>query len=326
MSDRYLWDRSGPPDPEIQRLEELLGGYRYEAPLRVVPHKSRRWLRLVAAAVILVALSSALFSVRFRWSRDRAWSVIAVNGFATVDGAPINERDALGVGQILETDERSSVTVQVARIGEVEIGPSSTVRLLATESKRHRLSLERGSVQARVWAPPFTFSVDTPAGLASDLGCAFKLVYENDRGELHVTSGWVDFDGPSRSSLVPAGAIAELRADGPGTPYYADSSLKFRDALRVYDVKPSQAALGLVVQNARSQDAMTLLHLIHRASPADRTILFDRLTTIAPPPTGVTRERIISGDTQAVDEWRRWLGLRGAKQWWLNWKDAIPEK
>ena len=28
MSDKYLWDRSGPPDPEIARLEQLLGTLR----------------------------------------------------------------------------------------------------------------------------------------------------------------------------------------------------------------------------------------------------------------------------------------------------------
>ena len=32
MSDEYLWDRSGPPDPEIERLEGLLG--RLQAHLR----------------------------------------------------------------------------------------------------------------------------------------------------------------------------------------------------------------------------------------------------------------------------------------------------
>ena len=29
MSDEYLWDRSGEPDPEIERLEKLLSPFRY---------------------------------------------------------------------------------------------------------------------------------------------------------------------------------------------------------------------------------------------------------------------------------------------------------
>ena len=30
MTDRYLFDRSGEPDPEIERLERLLRPFRYE--------------------------------------------------------------------------------------------------------------------------------------------------------------------------------------------------------------------------------------------------------------------------------------------------------
>ena len=30
MSDNYLWDRSGEPDPELQELEEILGALRYQ--------------------------------------------------------------------------------------------------------------------------------------------------------------------------------------------------------------------------------------------------------------------------------------------------------
>src|SRR5260221_11389149 len=33
MSDEYLWDRSGPPDPEVERLERALGRLRSTAPV-----------------------------------------------------------------------------------------------------------------------------------------------------------------------------------------------------------------------------------------------------------------------------------------------------
>ena len=104
-----------------------------------------------------------------------------------------------------------------------------------------------------MWAPPFTFSVRTPAGLASDIGCAFDLRYDGSSGEVRVTSGWVDFDGEDRSSLIPAGAVAELRKDNPGTPYYFDATPAFRAALRVYD-HGDHAALPRVLAEARARD------------------------------------------------------------------------
>jgi hypothetical protein len=34
MNDDYLWDCSGEPDPEVQKLEKTLGRYRHNQPAR----------------------------------------------------------------------------------------------------------------------------------------------------------------------------------------------------------------------------------------------------------------------------------------------------
>jgi hypothetical protein len=64
MNDDYLWDGSGESDPEVERLERVLGKYRYQAkPLSSALHSrlsERRvgWIRLAAvAAAILIVLS-----------------------------------------------------------------------------------------------------------------------------------------------------------------------------------------------------------------------------------------------------------------------------
>src|SRR6185436_5376474 len=73
MNDNYLWDRTGEPDPEIQKLEELLGELRYQPqPLHIpanitVGRKRSFYLPMtIAAAIILVAILSALW---FQFSR-----------------------------------------------------------------------------------------------------------------------------------------------------------------------------------------------------------------------------------------------------------------
>src|SRR5438045_3455920 len=64
-SDDYLWDRSGAPDPEVARLEQLLAPLRHDAPLdelRVQRSARRRrpgvvialGVALVAAAAVVV--------------------------------------------------------------------------------------------------------------------------------------------------------------------------------------------------------------------------------------------------------------------------------
>ncbi len=65
MNDDYLWDGSGEADPEIEKLEGLLGRYRSEMPApalpetQVVPIRSRRsgMLLPIAAAAAIAVLS-----------------------------------------------------------------------------------------------------------------------------------------------------------------------------------------------------------------------------------------------------------------------------
>jgi hypothetical protein len=71
MNDDYLWDRSGEPDPEVERLERVLGKYRYQAkPLSALHSRlsERRggWIRLaaVAAAILIVLAGLWIFKVQ----------------------------------------------------------------------------------------------------------------------------------------------------------------------------------------------------------------------------------------------------------------------
>ena len=72
MKDDYLWDKSGEPDPEIQKLEEILGTLRYQPrPLELpeeLPNQRRRsflpWVAI--AATVLVALLAGIIWLNLR--------------------------------------------------------------------------------------------------------------------------------------------------------------------------------------------------------------------------------------------------------------------
>ena len=65
MRDDYLWDRSGEPDPEIERLESMLGRLRHQPrPLDLPVALPRRHFfhgLAAAAAVVLIALAGGLW-------------------------------------------------------------------------------------------------------------------------------------------------------------------------------------------------------------------------------------------------------------------------
>jgi hypothetical protein len=47
--------------------------------------------------------------------------------------------------------------------------------------------------------------------------------------------------------------------------------------------------------------------------------VFDRLSELAPPPASVTRDGVLAGQRQMLDDWWDTLGL-GAANWWRVWK------
>jgi hypothetical protein len=77
MNDDYLWDKSGPPDPEVQKLEEILGSLRYqpkpfEIPSDVPAPRRRNYYPLIAiAASLLMALLAGAIWLQLR-TRDES--------------------------------------------------------------------------------------------------------------------------------------------------------------------------------------------------------------------------------------------------------------
>lgn len=71
MKDDYLWDKSGQPDPEIQKLEEILGTLRYQPKPLELPVSRRRnyWPLLAIAASLLFALVAGGVWLRVRSQR-----------------------------------------------------------------------------------------------------------------------------------------------------------------------------------------------------------------------------------------------------------------
>ena len=345
----YLWDGSGEPDAEILQLERALGTFRHagrapELPEDFVaarePRGSMRGLRLWFQFAVVAASVLVMFSV---WAGLRLPSEPAANGVGwgvqQLAGAPrvgakairgAGEKSTLRIGQTLETDEESRASITVSDVGQVDIDPQTRLRLAESRSARTRLDLERGTIHAMIWAPPGEFMVDTPSALAVDLGCAYTLqVDDSGAGLLRTRMGWVGFRLNGRDAFIPAGAVGETRRGiGPGTPYFENASGEFRAALREFDFaklseQERSAQLTIVLGQARKQDALTLWHLLSRASVADRGRVFDVLNAAVPAPKGVTREGIERGEPAMLDAWWNELGYDDIGVW-RKWEKTEP--
>lgn len=337
--DDYLWDPTAAPTPEIAELEALLrplahrpdavdaarlferadtgavgasppapGGHPAEP--RVRPPWPRRWRPLaVAAALVGVVLGVRALSR----STAEPWDVTTVAGHPAVAGTAPASGTRLVPGGTLETDATSRARLNVGWIGRAEVGPNSRLRLVRAEGTEHRLALERGTMHARIWAPPRFFLVETPSALAVDLGCVYSLVVQPDgTGFLRVESGQVELVEGTRRALVLAGNEATLHPGrGPGLPYPVDAPATFRRALAEWE---ATEGAGLASTRAEALDALlaastprttvTLWHLLRRVDAPARARVYVRLATLAPPPDGVGPAAVLRLEPRALDAWR----------------------
>jgi ferric-dicitrate binding protein FerR (iron transport regulator) len=353
MKDDYLWDGSGEPDPEVKKLETVLRRYRRNQPapafdeLGAVQPPKRRWsfpsfrlsFQLAAVAAILLIGITTFFILRTRQARNSgpAWEVARLEGSPRIGWHSIGAAAGsakLAVGQTLVTNSSSRASITLDETGRVDIDPGSRLRLLASGSGRNRLSLERGTIHATIWAPPGQFVVDTPSAVAVDLGCVYTLhVDDSGAGLLRTTMGWVGFKLNGHESFIPAGAVCATSPKiGPGTPYLEDASPSFRDALSKFDfaaTTPAErhALLGIILTDAQEEDALTLWHLLSRVSDADRPGVYDRLADLAPPPEEVTREGILRLDQKMLDSWWNSFGYGDVYLWHMyerTWSEDQP--
>jgi len=356
-NDDYLWDGSGNPDPEIQRLENLLGRFRSDAPapefrrevasdrsmiaarrgpILAMPQVLPRWIPLAAAAALIIAIGAGFLLLRTKRSPNSKsnWEVAWQSGTPQVGGQEISgamRELSLDVGEDVVTGAGSQVTIQDAATGQIEVEPRSRVRLLESRTGRKHVALEVGTIRATIWAPPGEFVVETPSAVAVDLGCAYTLeTDESGSGLLHTTLGWVGFERNGRESFIPAGAACPMHAHaGPGTPYYEDASTAFRAALYQLDFEATTqearaAPLATVIAESRNRDALSLWHLLSRVSDAERPKIYERLAALLPPPAGVSRESVLRLDRRSLDLWWNELGA-GDIDIWRHWEHSWPE-
>jgi len=342
MKSDYLWDGSGAPDPEMQKLETALGQFRSQALAPAFPmdaeERNRRsstgiglaWrIDRLAASVVFGVAALTVAMVAFldvpKSAAGPGWDVARLEGSPSVGELTVAKtggKARLLVGEVLVTDSSSRASVRVANIGELYVDPGSRVRLLETGSDRKRIAVEVGTIHAAIWAPPGEFVVDTPSATAVDLGCAYTLqVLADGSGTLRTKMGWVGFHHNGHDSFIPAGAMCLTRAKaGPGTPFFEDSPEEFRLALHALDfgeLSPAERSktLQTVLLRARARDGFTLWHLLARVSDEERPIVYDRLTALLRPPARTTRQGVLRLDAPMMDAWWNAFDLGDIAVW-----------
>ncbi|HKE00658.1 MAG TPA: hypothetical protein VKE69_06590 [Planctomycetota bacterium] len=318
MSDDFLWDRSGEPDPLVEELERKLRPLRYASPPAGVarPRPRRAAFVWIAAAAAGIAIAFTLFPKSGERAPERApgYEVALLEGEATVGSLALRreEPQRLGEGSVLRCGAGSRARIAIAGLGDADLEGPAEIALERSSAELHRLFLRHGGLRASISpsARPRLFQVGTPAGTAVDLGCIYTMAVRPDgRTELRVQLGRVAFEIGKRSVFVWSGAscVADP-ARGAGTPVDDAAGESLRSALRAYDGEDDAAArrrhLETALAAARSSDARTLWHLLGATERELREPVYERLAALSPPPARATREACLRGDADALEAWR----------------------
>jgi hypothetical protein len=309
MSD-YLWDKEGPPDAEVEELEQLLAplAYRGPAPTPPPPRPRRpRGLWITAGALAVSAIAAIVLLLRPRPPRSEAvvagWTVRVQGGTANLGGRAITGEARLPVASWLETGA-SRVELTIGTAGTVMLAPGARARILQIGGTVSvgQMELARGSMSAHISAPPRSFAVHTSHVTAIDLGCAFTLaVDETAGGRLIVTEGAVALaDGTGREVAVPAGAECAFDEHGPALPFASDATPAFREAMARLGRDPS--ALRALIAEARAAD-LPSLKLLASANTELRALIDKRIGELehpAPAPPAKTKHAVKHGAAKSV--------------------------
>ncbi len=295
MNERELQEAVGRLPKSIEPPRDLWPGIAARIDRRLW-RRSLYWVPLAAAAALVLYLLG-------RGERN-TWDVTMLAGRPLIGTTRLTASGRLRVGDWLQTDDSSRALIAVGKIGQVEVRPETRVQLVVASATEHRLALARGAIDAKVDAVPRLFYVETPAGTAIDLGCAYTLATDSlGKGLLHVTGGEVEFQTGQRMARVPLGALVQIRpASGPGTPYVEDAPAPLVRALMAFDFERGRArAVRNILALSRPQDALSLWHLLQRVQPSLRGVVYDRLAALVPPPPGVTRHGAIALESRALE-------------------------
>jgi predicted anti-sigma-YlaC factor YlaD len=267
-------------------------------------HPAAYGIRWAAACVAMLALAGTAYYWSTAVKAPQPWEVTRSSDGGT---------RRMAVGEWVETGGSSRARILVGQLGTVDVAPGTRVRLGQVSQSEYRLMLAHGTISAEINAPPRLFIVDTPASTVVDLGCAYTVsVGADGAGELRMTSGWASLEWKGRESLVPAGAMCRTRPGaGPGTPYFDDASAALRQAVDDFDNgKDPSRALDVVIRESRIRDTLTLWHLLSRVDMPERQRVYERIAQFEPPPSSVSRERILALDADALRRWREELAWK----------------
>ena len=253
MNEEYLWDRSGPPDPEIEQLERTLAPLRYRhRTAGCDARRGRATARWLAAAAAVLVAAVAVWQIERPGPQATDWQVASSTATARMGRESASGLHAAARRAVAA--HRTRIRAPVAtpdELGQIDLGPESELRASSTSNalqSRQHARVHLGA--ARTVRGGYAVGARNRSRLRVHHHSRFQRQRPAE-GAL----GWVAFQHARPESFIPGGAACVTRKRArPRHPVLSGrAGGASRSAITGFE-KGEPGALAAILAAARPRD------------------------------------------------------------------------
>lgn len=270
------------------------------------PYSASRfeWREIAVIPIVLILTCVFYFYYDFQ-KYNSPWDIQCLDGYTIINGK-ISPSGKLEQGETLSADKTSHITLHIPDVGRLEMSPGSSIELEKAKDGDNIVKVNYGTVKVvgTVTMPSFKIKLSS-SSIIDKAGTFSVSVDQNQNANITVENGFVEINRKDYDVFVKEGFVCKVNDNyRPGTPIRIDEPDSLKREIERFDYfNGGDASVEKIISEAKDSDMLTLLSMIPFASKQQREILFQAVVNYFPPPLGVTRLGIVSGDKEMLYKW-----------------------
>ena len=277
-------------------------------------------LSTILATVVFAAIIGFLF---YNHESAAFLSVDKLYGDAFIASDKIDTYGMLKPDEWLNTNENSKTRIKLGVLGEIEVEPSTQIKLLNLNASENHFYLQNGEINASIWGAPRHLFIDSPKGEIIDFGSSFNFKVDNDKSSvLKVKSGWAALHFKNQFVIIPAGNEC-ITTDVIGIPFNINSSKVFKEKLNEFVA--NKINVSELLNIADKKDLVSLWYLLISSYQNERKEIFNKIKALNSNASKLNEDEILKLDENALNNLWEVLGI-GRKNYWKMLHSSSTEK
>ncbi len=233
------------------------------------------------------------------------WKVRLVQGTIYINGR-IDETGKWEEGTSIYTESNSRAVVSIPNTGRLEAGANTFLLLVKAKDGNNIVKMERGKIKIENTEQMPDFSIEINRKTIRDRGGVFSLEVDDAKdAKINVELGYIEINRLGKNFYVDEGYECNMPNDNDvGTPYHSTAPDSLKKLIYAVDyLNGGDYAIGKIIEISTESDLLTLLALIPKASESYRTVLYNKIAKVYPPPKSVTMEGIVKLNEYMLEDW-----------------------